>query len=563
MTYKYIRSGMVGGLLLLGTLVAPRVEAQAPTDAYRNVQQERSGTAKAQAMGGAMGAVGADPTAVLINPAGTGLFNSTYLAFGFDFGRTHSQATGTGGTADRKDRFGSLNHASYYSGGSTFQLPNGDYLKFNGGVSYDRTYRNKRGYDLLSGAMPGGLPDLMVFRAQNAGVRAGDYFRSNSYDPFLNPVDPLVAMGMNGGMITMLYPEKDHSTNFASEFARWPSKELYPDADQIPPSELHYYRVSGSHLGVTETGYRSTTSFNFGLNYNDWLLAGIGLDFGSQSYTRHSMYTEQYEEGSHLEYGNALSVSGSSFGVNLGLLVAIGEWGRVGVAYRTPEYAQYKEQYQATSLVQNKEWTAGKQTAGFDSGEYRSAYGMTTPGQWTFSAMVFLFRYGMVSYDYQLRDLGHSKLLHPNSLNEIMESQFISEDYGREHTHRIGLELRPLRWLSLRGGYSYTGNPMRAEALRQPVSTELTYMVPSSGMITDFVLPRSYQSYSAGIGLKLGSRMTLDLAYVQSQRTELAYPLTPYSFYPEPGGELALLGVNGGTLTTSRQSGVATLTFRF
>ena len=60
--------------LLLGVSTA---EAQAPTDAYRNSMRETYGTARAQGMSNAVGALGADPTAVSVNPAGIGLYRSS------------------------------------------------------------------------------------------------------------------------------------------------------------------------------------------------------------------------------------------------------------------------------------------------------------------------------------------------------------------------------------------------------------------------------------------------------------------------------------------------------
>ena len=73
--------------LLLGVSGAM---AQSPTDVYRNSMREIHGTARAQAMSDAVGALGADPTAVSVNPAGIGLYRSSEVTFGFDFGHVKS-----------------------------------------------------------------------------------------------------------------------------------------------------------------------------------------------------------------------------------------------------------------------------------------------------------------------------------------------------------------------------------------------------------------------------------------------------------------------------------------
>lgn len=96
--------------LLLGVSAA---EAQAPTDAYRNSMREIHGTARAQAMSNAVGALGADPTAVSVNPAGIGLYRSSEVTFGFNVGHVKSSTNWRDKEgADMSKWVGNLDHLS-------------------------------------------------------------------------------------------------------------------------------------------------------------------------------------------------------------------------------------------------------------------------------------------------------------------------------------------------------------------------------------------------------------------------------------------------------------------
>lgn len=538
-------------MMLMGILPAM---AQAPSDAYRNSMTGSMGTARFQSLGGAMGAVGADASAAYVNPAGASLFLRNTISVGFDFGKWGTNTEGTRGMSESEKRMRNFSHLSYFFSGSVLRLDGGNYLKLNGGISYHKDFNYDRHYELLSASMPGGLTDLMTFRAINAGIAAGDYFRTKNYDPFMQNLDPLVIMGLNGEFIHPIPdsgPGAQQAKDFASNLAVWHND-----------GSVDYLLPTQSDLNVNERGGRKSYDVTLSGNLNDTYFFGAALRLGNSNYDRHSMYREEFSNGSSIEYGNFLKTSGSSIGLNLGAMVAIGDFARVGISYLTPQFAQYEELYRSTTRMINMDFTPANRQIDFDSGEYRSSYSMFLPGQFTGSVMAFLGRYGFVSYDYQYRNLGSAKLLINNTLEEMGQSKYIREDYAGEHTHRIGIELRPISWLSLRGGYSYTGNPMKVAALRQDAMEELLYEVPTSGTITDFTLPRSLKTLSGGVGVNLGGGFTVDMAYVRSKRSEAVYPFSGYVFQPEPNVE-AKLSARGGKLIDVKSSFVTTLVFRF
>lgn len=73
------------------------LSAQTPEDALRLSWNVQSGTARTQAIGGAMGSLGGDITATFVNPAGLGFYRTGDVVFtpSFRFGKTKSSYLGT------------------------------------------------------------------------------------------------------------------------------------------------------------------------------------------------------------------------------------------------------------------------------------------------------------------------------------------------------------------------------------------------------------------------------------------------------------------------------------
>lgn len=76
---KLLRSSILFYALLLCT--ASAVFGQNEEDALRYSDLLPGGTARSWALGGAMGAVGADPGSATTNPAGFGLYNTSEISF--------------------------------------------------------------------------------------------------------------------------------------------------------------------------------------------------------------------------------------------------------------------------------------------------------------------------------------------------------------------------------------------------------------------------------------------------------------------------------------------------
>lgn len=543
---RYLRIGALAfGSVLVGAL---SLSAQAPSDALRNMSEEVGGTARAQAMGGKIGALGADPTAILTNPAGSALYFKSTLTATFDVnGNYYFPYLG-----QRQER----EAGSYWSGG----VPNVSYISsalsslqsnsswnVNWGFQYNRDYDFTRNYAITFDRPNSTVADFIADRANAAGRPYTDYlYVPDKYDPIMQSgVDPIVTMGMSGGII------EHNGTQF------WPASWTWDGAPDV--SNRIPLLPTASHLYVKETGAKHSFDFNVSAGYESRFFFGASFRIGTSTYGRSSQYSEAflYEPKNfaiNTTYDNNLSVSGRSFALNLGAMYALGDFGRIGVSYLLPQYASYRELYHAEAGSVLDANTDKAEKMGYNTGDdLANSYSMWLPGKLTLSAMAYLGQWGMVTYDFTWRNLAAASLRTGNGNSAMEGPNALMKDYfGNQFGHHFGLELRPISWLSVRAGGSYTSSGIRLQSSDVKLSEEYV----ASGTILDFVLPRDSYSASAGLGLRFGA-FSADLAYVFSRQKNEVYP------YPSAPALNPPLYTEGANMDIDRHNLVGTLTLTF
>lgn len=549
-TYRLLTTSLIAGTLSVSAALA-----QAPSDGYRNGLEGVHGTARAQSMSNAVGALGADPTAIWINPAGSALYHRGMISLGLDggAGNTSVDYRYKKGVENTKTNYGLFNFNNLTYVGSGMGLSSVP-LRFNWSIQYNKDYNYIRNYTLTMPTPDSTITDYLALKANQSGLPYDRYHATNTYDPRYANVNQSIVMGLNGSLI-----EGDiigqPKTFYRPNVWAWEGDPYVTDQLFLLPDL--------SSLSVKETGGKSSFDLNFGLAYDDRYFFGASIRTTSSNYTRHSEYTEAFyykpkDNQMEITYDNDLHVIGSSVGLNLGALVAIGDYGRVGISYLLPQYVSYAETYSAASSFYNNLLDEGYKKVSYDTGgDFTSNYTMWLPGKLTLSAMAFLSKYGMVTYDFTYRNLGSAKYMLPSETSNIAledVTNLNSQYFGNQYRHSVGAELRAMNWLTLRGGYSYTSSGIKDGSL-SPAGEKIGTEYSASGMILDYTLPRNYQTISAGVGFRYGS-LALDLAYVHSIRSEAVYP---YPALPTAG----LNTVTGGTMKDTRNSVAATVTLSF
>lgn len=551
--------------LLLG--VSP-AEAQAPTDVYRNSMREIHGTARAQAMSNAVGALGADPTAVSVNPAGIGLYRSSEVTFGFNVGHVKSSTNWRDKEgADMSKWVGNLDHLSIIFPVTNPYLASSDWRVVLG-ASMSSLYDYDRDYEMRSVAPEYSLSEYIANKATLSGAHDNTLANLSGSPYFLG------TMAYNGGFIE---PKPGYDDIYVpATFALnnpliQDIKEKYEEVNRL------YLKPDAGRLNVSEKGSRKMYDLTIGGSWADRIYFGATLRTTSSAYARSSMYREDFhytyrpkynveDQVYYTELGNSLTVAGGTVGASFGLMAAVGDLGRIGISYNTPQFGRYNEIFYTTTQWYNNNRTNSKDeleplyTNGTD--DMTNTYNLVLPGDLTASAMVFLGGYGMVTYDFNWRNLGSARLQGDDFRDA---NQFTKDDYGSQMTHRVGLEIRPVSGFYLRAGYSYSDGGLKSEGIRPQEGNVMAYDYIASGAITDAVMRDSYQSITAGVGCRLFGRTTLDLAYVRGKASERVFPFPGTGEVMDQSGQVVAPGISseGADMSTVTDRMVASLTFRF
>lgn len=383
-----------GGWLMIMLAVVGMAAAQ---EQARLSERDLFGTARYVGMGGAMTAVGGDPSAVRDNPAGLGVYRRMEVSITM------------GGVFDQTMQVG-----SDWSGlNSKFEMPQvswsfhfGDPYRTSGVIannfmiSYNRVRQYQREYSANVNNCDNSLADVIASKSEGREEielqRDGRWNDAN--------VGWLSLLGYYTYMINPL------------EGKQWA-------ANLFPGEKVN------SGMYVRESGYMDEYALDWGMNISNRWYVGAGIRMTSFYLSQ----TERYDEKA-LTSGNTLSAYNTLLMSGLGVNGAIGmighpvEWFRFGVSFITPtastlSVSNYGEM---RSSITDSTITTPRNTASYD--------GLSLPLRLSTSVAFQCKRYGLLSLQY---DYAHHKYL---------------DDL---HTLRVGLEVVPVQRLFINAGYVY------------------------------------------------------------------------------------------------------------
>lgn len=537
---KRIVSYSIKGMLGLGLVLCSfsGLQAQNERDAQNLTERALNGTARSMGMGGAVGALGADPSAIRINPAGVNLYTSHIIHGTFGFGNLNTATewgmnTKTGISTTHRPR--ALNNFTFVL--PSTRLGRGVNLSF----SYNRDKEFGRAYRMEADGMPVSIADYaarMAYKIPPAAIQ--DTKKNNPYN---SGYEWLPIFAENAGLIEHI----DGTDRYRSTF-------IYENLSSAPDH---------STLKVQERGADKSFDFSLGFSSGEYLHFGATLRLHSINYNKKTYYGEAFDSNKfytdnysdykgaasndYLEISNHLNTSGQGVSATFGALISLGDFGRIGVSYLTPQVLALKDEYIAEARSFN--WRYDKDKGPFSYStpkDYYTQYSLIRPGVITASAMIYLGGYGVVTYDFDYSNAGSTRLKFDNGV-ENSNNQYIKEYYGAVTSHRFGLELKPTRQLSIRGGAAIYSNPIKDLDVLGEDENGLKEDVGTSGTMSDFILTKGKnQYYTLGIGYAFKNGFSLDLAYVNNTRSAKAYPFTSSSYkadnnvyvFPSKGGNM-------------------------
>ena len=429
-------------------------------DVQRFSERHLMGTARYVGMGGAMTAVGGDPSAVMDNPAGLGLYrrNEITLSISETIDRTQ-QAEGI--DTYQSARFAAPNIATIWVWGN----PN----KQRGMI-----YSNV----MLSANRLANFNREIVAKGTGLGMV------------------PSICALTNGLDETYLQnkPWNDTEIGWLSILG-YETYLINPQVDSLATDIINQYQwtpavdfTEGS-LSVSEVGYYDQYTLSWAGNISNQWYVGLSVNIPTLSYTKRTSHyeTDRFQSA---ELKSMYHLSGVGVSGTIGLIYRPIQALRVGASFHTPTMMSLSIQTEGDmySTVEGKKYEALTPASGVVSSE------MVSPLRTSVSVAGQIGKKGLIAVQY---DYAHSSEM---------------EDV---HTLRIGAEAQATRGLFLNAGYVYESSFMKND----PVWI-LGYNEIRTDM--DYRYTQSSQYLSAGVGYR-SDAVVAQLAYQYRWQTVHQY----------------------------------------
>ena len=482
-------------LVLIALFTGTVVYAQIPEDVLRYSFFPQSGTARATAIGGAMGSLGGDITANFVNPAGLANYKTGEFVFtpAFFFNNNN---TGFRGSNTKSSKNGLVL-------GGPIGIVYGASNPFKPGVSTSVSLAVTQTANYNNTLHYAGYNNYSSFSEQFAEqVTAG--LNNGTVDDVLN--DPKNAFGTAPALYTYLVDTFSGNRVIAMpEFVLSDGKALYQENTVATRGGMYEVALSyatnrndklliGGSLGIPIINYHNTTTFR-----ETDTSADVNNNFG------------------YFNYVNTFSTKGVGINVKFGMIYKPSEYLRLGFALHSPSFMWTVKDRQHTDLEVNSENYKGLRTVSSDiftngvDGE--STYSLLTPWKFLVSGSYVLgqvenvkMQKGFVTADIEYVRHSASSFYSANqnptddekayykSLNSVIRDQ-----YKGAFNFRAGGELK-FNVIMARLGFAYYMNPYRDAALK-----------------ADKVL------LSGGLGYR-NKGFFVDLTYVQSFNKDVNFP---------------------------------------
>jgi hypothetical protein len=411
-------------LTLSFVLAVLTIYPQTAEDGLRYSRTSPLGSARFMAMSGAYGAIGADFSALSLNPAGIAVFRSSEFTITplITYNETETRYFGDLND-DNKYHLGLANFGLVFTSDLDKGKESG-WKNLQFGIGYTRlnNFNNRvfiQGFNNNSSLM-------------TSYVHAADFNAPENLDNFTT------GMAYDTWLI-------------------WPMDTI----DFIYDADAYLGKVMQEEL-ISTSGSMNEWSFTLGSNYNDVLYFGasIGIPvirFNYESNYREDDINNQHPYFNHLTRRDILETSGTGVNFKLGAIARVSEWLRLGAAYHTPTFYWNMDDKYRSRMTSELVFDNQAETRSADSPRGRFEYEMTTPMKAIGSATFLFQKSGLLSIEYEYTD--HSKTKYNSSTYKFRsENRDIRDSYKTAHNLRVGTEWR-LKDIYFRGGYALFGSP--------------------------------------------------------------------------------------------------------
>lgn len=461
-------------LLLSLTFFAYQIHAQDAFDAMRFANDTQFGTARFAGLGGAMGALGGDFSAINVNPAGSAIYSHNQYGASIVLTNTKNKSNYFGSQkADGSTKF-DINQAGGVWVFTDTESKSVDKITF--AMNYEKI--NNFDNNIASfGINP--INSVANYFLSYANGIPLNTIRNNDFED-LNYAGQQAYLGYEGYIIK---PRSGNTTQYDSNISG--TGAFYQENE------------------ISSAGYNGKLNFNMAASIQKKYFFGINLNAHFVDYTRNTSFYEDYEDSpghltntgvQSLRFDNDLYTYGTGFSLQFGAIAKVTESLRAGFSFDSPTWYNLNDEFQQTFQIACADCVPS-QTSFFADANVKMVYPtyqLRTPAKATASLAYIFGKTGLISFDIASKNYNGSQF---GPKKDYMATNREINNTFRESTteFRTGAEYRIKQW-SLRGGYRFEQSPYKNRT--------------TIGDLT---------SYSGGLGYSFAN-VKLDLAYTTSRR---------------------------------------------
>ncbi|MBI9061210.1 MAG: hypothetical protein JEZ14_04440 [Marinilabiliaceae bacterium] len=439
-------------------------------DALRFNQYEITGTARSISMANAFGSLGGDLSAISINPAAIAVYRSSEFSFtpGINYNKSNANFQNLN-RSDDKYSF-SLNQIGGVSTYKPLRENEKGLISTHFGFNYTRTanFNRNTGISLrnnVKDVYDGGLIKEANTLLTNIYLEANGTLPQNlsgrakwAYETYL--IDAL----------------EEGSDQYLTAY-----EGIDENSGEIFPRNIHGVN---QQKNIETSGYAGEYALTYGANISNRFLLGGSLNFQALHYNERSAFREINHNGldpayvTDLDYYDSyLDLSQDGFGLNakLGAIFNFHPI-RFGVSFHTPTFYNMKESYYEgiDAYYQDREVFKDR------SATNNFKYNYRTPYRAEAGVAFIIGKMGLISVDYELTDHTSSKFKSKGGYDTHFDklNKQISEQFKVTHNFRAGIEVKPISYLAIRGGFAYYDSPIKEEY----VNNKPSHMIYSGGV---------------------------------------------------------------------------------
>lgn len=237
------------------------------------------------------------------------------------------------------------------------------------------------------------------------------------------------------------------------------------------------------YMGRRITGNKKNAVMNFGFNFSDIVYFGVNAGYNSLNYKSEEYLREDavelsdviisYDDGRSYNFSSAkrnyaYKADATGFDFKFGVIVTPVAGLRLGAALGMPSLYKMTESIDnaaSLSLLHTDSSTSASDihnTEKAPTQQYK--YWYRSPLEANFGVAYTFGRFALVSVDYEVCDYSTMRFTSSSSSSDGYDdfadlNSELTKYAGMAHNLRAGFEIRPLNWLSVRGGYNLATSP--------------------------------------------------------------------------------------------------------